>query len=262
MKILVTSGGTKVPIDAVRDITNMSKGTFGAKICRAFLDRTDHDIEVWYLGSQDGCRPFKIDVDFTSDAEQFHMHPDDQRSINRFWDFYFWCQKVRHRCHQVYYRNYDEYSLKLEMIIRDQKPDIVVLAAAVSDYLVSNPTEGKVRSSDALSIQLAPAEKLISKIKRWHPGCKLVGFKLLVNSTSNELFQAACRSIETNGCDLVVANDLRDIKNNDHTLRLVRWNKSDKSFITSEYHSGSLHYLPSVVVAESLALLKAEKCGY
>ena len=32
MKILVTSGGTKIPIDRVRDITNMSTGTFGSKI--------------------------------------------------------------------------------------------------------------------------------------------------------------------------------------------------------------------------------------
>ena len=79
MKILVTSGGTKVPIDAVRDITNMSKGTFGAAICREFLNATvNTDDEVWYLGSQDGCRPFKMEVDFTTDAEQHRMVAEDQ----------------------------------------------------------------------------------------------------------------------------------------------------------------------------------------
>ena len=31
MKILITSGGTKIPIDLVRPITNMSRGTFGSK---------------------------------------------------------------------------------------------------------------------------------------------------------------------------------------------------------------------------------------
>ena len=38
MKILITSGGTKVPIDRVRSITNMSQGTFGSRIADAFFD--------------------------------------------------------------------------------------------------------------------------------------------------------------------------------------------------------------------------------
>ena len=47
MNILVTSGGTKIPIDRVRSITNMSRGTFGSRIADAFwtegLDRMqDH----------------------------------------------------------------------------------------------------------------------------------------------------------------------------------------------------------------------------
>ena len=36
MKILITSGGTKVKIDLVRSITNMSRGTFGSQICDSF----------------------------------------------------------------------------------------------------------------------------------------------------------------------------------------------------------------------------------
>ncbi len=32
MKILITSGGTRVPIDSVRSITNMSKGTYGKNL--------------------------------------------------------------------------------------------------------------------------------------------------------------------------------------------------------------------------------------
>ena len=38
MKILITSGGTKIPIDRVRSITNMSKGTFGSRIADAFYN--------------------------------------------------------------------------------------------------------------------------------------------------------------------------------------------------------------------------------
>ena len=38
MKVLITSGGTKVPIDTVRHIGNMSSGTFGAKIAFQLLE--------------------------------------------------------------------------------------------------------------------------------------------------------------------------------------------------------------------------------
>ena len=37
MKVLITSGGTKIKSDMVRSITNMSRGTFGSKICESFL---------------------------------------------------------------------------------------------------------------------------------------------------------------------------------------------------------------------------------
>ena len=36
MKVLITSGGTKVKMDLVRSITNMSRGTFGSQICDSF----------------------------------------------------------------------------------------------------------------------------------------------------------------------------------------------------------------------------------
>ena len=36
MKALIASGGTKVKIDLVRSITNMSRGTFGSQICDSF----------------------------------------------------------------------------------------------------------------------------------------------------------------------------------------------------------------------------------
>jgi phosphopantothenoylcysteine synthetase/decarboxylase len=46
MRVLITSGGTKVPIDGVRDITNMSHGNFGAKIAREFLNLNLSDVLV------------------------------------------------------------------------------------------------------------------------------------------------------------------------------------------------------------------------
>ena len=97
-----------------------------------------------------------------------------------------------------------------------------ILAAAVSDYYVPNPLTRKARSDDFLNIKLEPLPKLINKVKNiWVPGTKLVGFKLLVGSISTELVAASRKSIAENGCDMVVANDLEDIKFNKHKLTLV-----------------------------------------
>ena len=51
MKILITSGGTKVPIDRVRSITNMSCGTFGSRIADAFFSK---GLEVFRTGTEHG----------------------------------------------------------------------------------------------------------------------------------------------------------------------------------------------------------------
>jgi len=50
MKILVTSGGTKVPIDDVRSITNTSSGSFGSKIVTSLLY---HGAEVIHLHDEE-----------------------------------------------------------------------------------------------------------------------------------------------------------------------------------------------------------------
>ena len=60
MKILVTSGGTKIPIDRVRDITNMSKGTFGSKIATELLKLNQ---EVYFLKAKGSRSPFKVEID-------------------------------------------------------------------------------------------------------------------------------------------------------------------------------------------------------
>ena len=62
-----------------------------------------------------------------------------------------------------------------------------MLAAAVSDFGVSNYVSGKIRSTDEMKIELEPLPKLIGAVKTIQHKTKLVGFKLLVNSTDEEL---------------------------------------------------------------------------
>jgi phosphopantothenoylcysteine synthetase/decarboxylase len=128
----------------------------------------------------------------------------------------------------------------VEHIVKVEKPDVVVLAAAASDYGVANFVNGKIRSNDDYKIFLEPLPKLIYYIKEWLPTAKLVGFKLLVESTPDGLIAAAKRSIADNNCDLMVANDLQDIKDNKHRVFIVRPDGSDTLYNTDPNDSNYL----------------------
>lgn len=211
MKILITSGGTKVPIDMVRDITNMSSGNFGTKITETLL-RRGHQIN--FIRAKDSKSPIRYIYEIQSSAPPTY-------SLNNFLN---WLEERRpwySRYHESEYRTFEQYERTLQIEIGDFQPDVIVLAAAVSDYTVENPFQGKVRSNDLLTIKLTPLPKIINKVKAWAPNAKLVGFKLLVNSSHADLVKAAQKSIDENGCDLVVANDLDDIKQGKHKITLV-----------------------------------------
>jgi phosphopantothenoylcysteine synthetase/decarboxylase len=210
MKVLITSGGTKVPIDPVRNISNMSKGTFGSKIATACLDQGH---EVHYLISKGGETPFLLRCDFANMADHIIAREIIEEKIK-------WSQFVLPLYKEYQYQDYDDYRQQLEKLVQQISPDVVVLSAAVSDYVVE-PSPNKIRSTDELTIQLKPAEKIISKIKSWCPTCKLIGFKLLVGESEEKLIEAARESIRKNGCDSVIANDLNSLKSGNHEVIAV-----------------------------------------
>lgn len=211
MRILLTSGGTKVPIDDVRSITNMSSGNFGAKIGREILNRWDNLI---FLTHKDGKTPIKTEVNLLDVG------------LDNIAEKIYWAKSRRMNYQEITYNTFDDYYQHLgELVINSNQIsqiDAIVLAAAVSDYVVKNQARGKVRTSDQMNIELKSTPKLISKIKNeWGYKGILVGFKLLVNAEKSELIDAARKSVIENGCDFVVANDLKDIKAGNHRAILV-----------------------------------------
>lgn len=208
MKVLITSGGTKIKIDSVRDITNMSSGTFGSKIATQFLE-LGH--QVVFLHAKNSKTPFKLELDLLTDNSALQKVMYKQRDVFRY-------QSLGATYQEQTFQYYQDYAQNLWNLIESQKPDIVILVAAVSDYDVKNSVNGKIRSSSDMNIELTILPKLISQIKLKHPEVFLVGFKLLVDSTEEQLKTEILKSIENNQCDLVVGNDLTDLKNGKHKL--------------------------------------------
>jgi phosphopantothenate---cysteine ligase (CTP) len=200
MNILITSGGTKVKIDRVRHIGNMSTGTFASRIAQEAL-KAGHDVH--FLMAKRSKTPFNMS-ETVEDIQMYNSY-----------------EEYKEKYEVWHYEYFEDYLAQLSLLSKTDDFDAVILAAAVSDYGVDNYVDGKIRSSDEMVIRLKPLPKIIGMCKDWFGKAKLIGFKLLVDSSDIELTDAAKKSIEVNRCDLVVANDLRDIQNNKHKLLLV-----------------------------------------
>ena len=198
MKILITSGGTTEKIDAVRGITNHSTGYLGKEIAELFLAKGHH-----------------VTLVTTKTA----VKPEPKESLLK----------------------------KMEPLVKEH--DVLIHSMAVSDYtpiymtdfaeledtedlaqfLHKSNTESKISSaSDYQVLFLKKTPKVISLVKQWNPAIQLIGFKLLVNVSKEELFKVARASLKRNKADIIVANDLSDITQDQHIAYLVDEKNEEK----------------------------------
>ena len=206
MKILITSGGTKVPIDRVRSITNMSSGTFGSRIADAFF----------HLGhNRDSGEEEQIEkITF------FMAKGSKTPTLQAIYDETF--ESGYRPIEYVEYVTFDQYKEGIKELLKKETYDIIVVAAAVSDYGVANYYNGKYRSrEDDMCIKLVKLPKILPIMRKLAPNSIICGFKLLVDSTEDELLDAMKKQIEESNVDIVIGNDLRDIKANDHKLIVI-----------------------------------------
>lgn len=214
MRVLITAGGTTEKIDEVRGITNHSTGKLGCEIAHGFL--------------QGNCF-----IDYVTTPQA--VLPKAQPEI----EFHFIQETI-------------ELSDKLTELLTANSYDAVIHSMAVSDF---TPTEifdqeafitavnqllphydnrvspeffnelspfkqtGKKKISsntDTLFLVLKKNPKVIQLIKQLQPETILVGFKLLVDVSSEELLTVAQNSLSASKSDYILANDLTSISDSRH----------------------------------------------
>ena len=90
-----------------------------------------------------------------------------------------------------------------------EKFDIVIMAAAVADYVPTKPRTSKIKSSkNELIIRLKKAPKIIDQIKKYQKDVLLVGFKAETNISKNELIRLAQKKLKESSSDMIIANDI------------------------------------------------------
>ncbi len=180
LSILITAGGTKVPIDSIRAITNTSTGRTGTLLADYFSKRH-----------------YSVDLLLSKDAEE----PAYTKNVDRF-------------------ETYSDLSKLLEEKLKKNKYDLVIHSAAVSDFAVESLNgKGKISSGGSLVLNLHPTEKIIAKIKTWNQNCKLVGFKL-TDTSDEDSRHRAIKKLFAQSADWVIHNDLSQITENSHQYQL------------------------------------------
>ena len=90
-----------------------------------------------------------------------------------------------------------------------QKFDIVILAAAVSDYMSEKSSSTKIKSDQGkIIIKLKRAPKIIDQIKKIQKDIFLVGFKAETNISKEKLVSEARKKLEESNANFIIANDI------------------------------------------------------
>ena len=178
-KVLITCGPTWVPIDPVRVISNSSSGKLGHLIAETF--------------QKQGAAVTLLEGPTT------HIFSNKAVKVLKFW-------------------LYGE----LKKLVRQQLSesfDIVVHAAAVSDYKVKNSFRSKLRSQISnLTLALKPTVKIIDQIKKYKPRTFLVGFKLESHIDNSSFIPMVKNLFTKSKCDLVVINSDNNKKYTGHII--------------------------------------------
>lgn len=175
MKILITAGATREPIDAVRFISNVSTGTTGAALADAFTAR-DHAV-LLLRGAASAIPKSACETEVFSSAADLR-------------------ERLRRR-------------------LAAERFDAVIMAAAVADYRPAEARADKMSSDpERLVLSLTRNEKILPQLKAFagsHPPI-VIGFKLTVGADKAERMRAVLGQFASGKVDVVVHNDLQEIR--------------------------------------------------
>jgi phosphopantothenoylcysteine decarboxylase / phosphopantothenate---cysteine ligase len=170
LKVLITCGPTWVPIDDVRVISNQSTGEMGHLIAQELVQ---HQAKVTLL----------------------------EGPVTHKW--------LQTGSKVIKYQYFDE----LQSILKEQLKlnyDVVIHAAAVSDFKVAQVSKTKISSSKKLTLNLVPTVKLIDEIRTHAPNVFLVGFKLDSKMSAASVVTETAGLFKQARCNLVVANSVKN----------------------------------------------------
>jgi phosphopantothenoylcysteine decarboxylase / phosphopantothenate---cysteine ligase len=102
----------------------------------------------------------------------------------------------------------------------DRECDLLVMAAAVSDFKVKNPSREKLKRGSSLVIELESTKDLIASYAANHSGTTTVAFAL-ADETGNDLIDIARRKLWDKGVNFVIGNSTAALGSKESTVQIV-----------------------------------------
>lgn len=177
MKIIVTCGPSYEPIDGARRMTNMSTGKLGVTLAN-YLTDAGHEVICLKGEGSTFCGPLRA-----SRIETFTTN--------------------------------DDLAQRLESISRLDNIDAVFHAAALCDFRVDQvlSAAGEAMSSakfatrdGRLHLVLAPAMKVLPKLRGWFPDARIVGWKYEIAGSRDDAVAKAWKQLRDCQTDACVLN--------------------------------------------------------
>lgn len=202
IKVLITAGGTREPIDSVRFIGNNSSGLMGLALYKAAKSR-GADVQLVAANLQPGLTEGQVDVSTTEELRE---------TLNN----------------------------------HVAGTDVLIMAAAVSDYRVETPSAAKLKKADLGStpvLNLVENPDLLAEIGAKRASGRpitLIGFAA-ETLAGDDLVASARKKLEAKKVDLIVANDVTGgaVFGSDATaIKLVSANE-DLSFAGSKLEAAN-----------------------
>lgn len=168
INVLITAGPTRAYLDPVRFITNPSTGKMGIELAKEFYSRGAYVHLI--IGNTYVRIPSYLSVEHVDSVQEM----------------------------------YDSVMRNLE----NEKFDIFVSAAAISDFKPKVHSETKIKSDKgSIIIEFVPTPKIIEEVKRKYPDIKIIGFKVETGVSDEELIKRCRERIVKYGIELMVGND-------------------------------------------------------
>ena len=174
MKLLVTAGATREPIDAVRFLSNVSTGRTGAELAAALAAR-GHEV-LLLRGTGAVAAPPGVDSQVFSSAGDLLDQLQGRLAGGDFAG--------------------------------------VIMTAAVADYRPETANPGKLDSAvPTRTLTLVRNPKILPQLRGLSPRpLRVIGFKLTVGADAAARLAAVRRQFDESRVDAVVHNDLEEIK--------------------------------------------------
>jgi phosphopantothenoylcysteine synthetase/decarboxylase len=189
--ILITAGSTRGYLDPVRYITNTSTGRLGSEIALRAMGR---GAVVTYICGADSLFPVIHDRNDIKDSQLKLIEIETNNDLIKV----------------------------LQGKLKNRKFDAIIHAMAVADYVPARAKQGKMSSrKEEWLVKLVKTPKVINIIRTAWPEAFLVGFKLEVNRTKDEIIKIARRFLTKSKANLIVANDYKYISRNRHIAYMV-----------------------------------------